>query len=974
MDSSRFFFDWNKLGHFLYARLWRVGRNYEYLPTQYGREPKIVRHLFMNKVKYRDTINLPKTDFPMRASLSKREPSMLDLWSKQDIYGKICSIRKGSKKFILHDGPPYANGEIHMGHALNKILKDIAVKFKTMRGFYCPFVPGWDCHGLPVEHQLFKELGINKHKIDRVEFRKKARDYALRYVAIQREQFMRLGIFGDWGNPYLTLDPVYESKVVECFGRLFLSGYIYRGLKPIHWCATCETALAEAEVEYADHSSPSIYVAFKAVSGLGKVFPGVTEGEFIIWTTTPWTLPANMAIAVRPEFEYVAVRIKGRVLVMARELLERVSGELGADSYELLGSCRGIELEGVITRHPFVERDSPVVFSEHVTLEQGTGCVHIAPGHGQEDYEIGGRYGLEVYAPVDEKGVFTRDAGRFAGLKVEKANGKIIEHLESLGALLGSEEITHSYPHCWRCKQPVIFRATEQWFMGVDRSELRERTLKVIKSVKWIPERSEKRISSMVEQRPDWCLSRQRYWGVPLPILYCSACGETVLTEETLDHIRAAFAEQGADVWFIREPGSFLPEGYRCPVCGGAEFRKEDDIIDVWFDSGISHQAVLSERGELGYPCDLYLEGSDQHRGWFQTSLLTSVSLRGDAPFAGVLTHGFIIDGEGKKMSKSAGNVIAPQSIIGKHGADILRLWVSSVDYTVDVRISNEIIGQMSDTYRRIRNTFRFILGNLFDFYPERDSVPPEKLEELDRWILGRLERLLGDVTEAYESYDFCKAYHNMHNFCAVDLSSLYLDILKDRLYVSAHASMERRSAQTAMHIILDTLVRMSAPILAFTAEEAWLAIPSPGKRVESVHLADWPEVREEFIDAALEAEWEKLLDVRSAVSKALETARQGGMIGNSLEARVTITCAEKCLLALLRGKETFLPDLFIVSQVFVQESADRERDEKLFVRVDRAEGQKCARCWKYSTSVGASARHPAICARCAKVVEDHSK
>ncbi|MCX6355477.1 MAG: isoleucine--tRNA ligase [Candidatus Aureabacteria bacterium] len=924
----------------------------------------------MEKKEYKATLNLPKTSFPMKASLNTREPLLLENWAKEDLYGKMVSLRKGREKFVLHDGPPYANGDIHMGHALNKTLKDIVVKYKTMRGFQSPYVPGWDCHGLPVEHQLFRELGIGKHQIDRRVFREKARDYALRYVSVQREQFKRLGIFADWGNPYLTLDPAYQAKIVECFGKLYLDGYIYRGLRPIHWCATCETALAEAEVEYDEHRSPSIYVAFSVVSGLDKAFPGLGEAELLIWTTTPWTLPANRAVAVRPEFEYSAVRVGARILIIAKELLDRVMADIGVKEFGIVGSCRGKALEKLRVRHPLVERESPIVFSEHVTLDQGTGCVHIAPGHGDEDYQVGRRYGLDVFAPVNEKGEFTKEAGIFAGLKVEDANGKIIEHLRSRGTLLASREVVHSYPHCWRCKNPIIFRATTQWFLGVDRKGLRERALAIIKSVQWIPERGQNRIGSMIENRPDWCLSRQRLWGVPLPILYCEACGEAIVTEGTLQLIRSAVAERGADVWFIEPAEAFIPHGFACPSCGGKEFRKEEDIIDVWFDSGISHQAVLAARAELGYPCALYLEGSDQHRGWFQTSLLTSIALRGDAPFSAVLTHGFIMDGEGKKMSKSAGNVIAPQGIIDRYGADILRLWVASVDYSVDVRISEEILDHLVDAYRRIRNTLRFLLGNLYDFSPERDSVPCDRMEEIDRWILSRTERLLAVVTNAYERYDFCEVYHQIYNFCAVDLSSLYLDILKDRLYTRAAASPERRSAQTAMKRILDILVKICAPILAFTAEDAWREIPGRPENQVSIHLSDWPIRDDHCVSEALEGEWEKLLEVRSEVSKALEVARQGGAIGNSLGARVTISCAEGDLLLLLEEKEEMLADLFIVSQVTVQAVPKAREGEQLSVTVLNAEGKKCGRCWRYSTSVGGNGDHPTICSRCVEVVD----
>ena len=929
----------------------------------------------MEKNNYKATLNLPRTSFPMKASLSSREPEFIAFWEKEHIYDKACAQRMNGPRFVLHDGPPYANGDIHMGHALNKLLKDMVVKYKTMRGYFSPFVPGWDCHGLPVEHQLFKELKIGKHQIDRVQFRKKARDYALKFVGVQREQFKRLGIFGDWERPYLTLDPGYQASIIECFGKMYLDGYIYRGMKPIHWCATCETALAEAEVEYDDHASPSVYVAFEVLFGIEKALPGVGNASMLIWTTTPWTLPANRAVAVRAEFEYAAVRLKGRTLIVARDLAGRVAEELGEPAPEVVGVCRGRDLEGAVTAHPFTGGKSPVVLSGHVTREQGTGLVHVAPGHGDEDYQIGCKYGLEVFAPVDARGEFTAAAGPFAGMRVDRANGAIIERLREKGALLLSREITHSYPHCWRCRRPVIFRATEQWFIGVDRHNLRKRALAEVDTVTWIPDRGRNRIGSMIEVRPDWCISRQRYWGVPIPVLYCLGCGAPVLTEEILARVRAAVAARSADAWFAEPAASFLPDGFRCPSCRGVEFRKEEDIIDVWFDSGVSHQAVLAARPELGFPCALYLEGSDQHRGWFQTSLLTAVALAGRAPFAQVLTHGFITDGEGKKMSKSAGNVIAPQSVIERYGADILRLWVSSVDYGVDVRISRDILEQLIDAYRRIRNTFRYLLGNLYDFAPEGDAVPRERMEEMDRWMMSRLQRMLAEVTEAYERCDFCRAYHLVHQFCAVDLSSLYLDILKDRLYTAGAASARRRSAQTALCAILDVLVTVSAPILAFTAEEAWQSSPFLPARRASVHLADWPAARGEFVDARLEGEWDRLLEVRREVAKALEDARQGRMIGNALEARVTISCGDGEVFRLLDGKKEILADLFIVSRVdLVLDPAAADGAAPLGVAVARAEGEKCGRCWKYSTTVGRSAAHPAICGRCVVVVESHGR
>ena len=926
----------------------------------------------MKNHDYKTTLNLPKTAFPMKASLSRREPELLAFWEKERIYEKACALRENGPSFVLHDGPPYANGDIHMGHALNKLLKDMVVKYKTMRGFHSPFVPGWDCHGLPVEHQLMKELKIGKHQIDRAEFRKKARGYAMKFVGVQMGQFKRLGVFGDWEHPYLTLDPAYQASIIDCFGKIYLDGYVYRGKKPIHWCATCETALADAEVEYGDRVSPSIYVALKVVSGAGKLRRDAGDVFLLVWTTTPWTLPANRAVAVRPEFEYAAVRMKGRALVVARELVQGVAGILGEPSPEVVGICRGADLEGAVAARPLTGEGSPVIPSAHVTLEQGTGVVHIAPGHGDEDYRIGVKHGIEVFAPVDARGEFTGAAGKYAGMRVEKANGAIIEDLRARGELLLSREITHSYPHCWRCGRPVIFRATEQWFVGVDRRDLRRRALEEAGKTAWVPASGRNRIEGMLATRPDWCLSRQRYWGVPLPILYCTSCGEPVLTRESLARVRSAVASRGADAWFAEPAASFLPEGFACPSCGGRGFRKEEDIIDVWFDSGVSHQAVLAARAGLGFPCALYLEGSDQHRGWFQTSLLTAVAIAGRAPFGRVLTHGFITDGAGKKMSKSAGNVIAPQGVIDRYGADILRLWVASVDYTVDVRISEEILGQLIDAYRRIRNTFRFLLGNLYDYTPSA-AVPRGRMAEIDRWILSRLQGLVREATDAYEGYDFCRAYHALHRFCAVDLSSLYMDILKDRLYTAGADSPERRSAQTAMAAILDALARLAAPVLAFTAEEAWRAAPFLAASAESVHLADWPSPRDDLTDEALEAEWEMLLDVRKEAARALEGARREGMIGNALEAHLTVACADQGLARLLKEKRPLLPELFIVSAVGLAE-APAGAVPAVSVTVGRADGKKCGRCWKYSTAVGASAAHPALCGRCVGVVESRGR
>ena len=791
-------------------------------------------------MEYKDTLNLPKTDFPMKADLPNREPGFLKNWEDKKLHEKIRAKYKGRPKFILHDGPPYANGSIHMGHALNKILKDIVIRYKTMRGFDSPYVPGWDCHGLPVEHQLFKELKMTKYDIDQVEFRKKAHDYAMKYVDIQRGEFKRLGIMGLWDRPYITMSKDYEAGIVRSFGKLVEKGYIYKDLKPVNWCTTCETALAEAEVEYEDKKSPSIYVKFESIhSGL--------PGHFIIWTTTPWTLVANVAIAVHPDFDYVLVEMldgefKGENFILAKDLLPRVLEGISVKEHKVLKTIKGRELEGLDARHPFIDRNVKVVLAPYVTMEDGTGCVHTAPGHGQDDYHTGKRYKLPIIMPVDARGRFDKTVTEFSGMKVHEANKPIIERLALLGKLVKQGEIAHSYPHCWRCKKPIIFRATEQYFVRIDHNGLRAKMLDTISSgVKWIPGTGLSRISAMLKTRPDWCLSRQRYWGVPIIAFYCKGCGSVLLDPETIKYVASLVEKEGAEVWFRKKEGELLPKGAKCAKCGSAEFRKETDILDVWFDSGVSHQVVLKDNKDMSYPCELYLEGSDQHRGWFQAALITGMGLDGEAPYRSVLTHGFVVDGEGKKMSKSLGNVITPEQVMKKYGADILRLWVSSSDYSEDIRLSDEILRRLADAYRKIRNTYKYLLSNLYDFEPAANSVPYDKMLEIDRWILSRLSAVVKAVEGHYETYAFHKAYRDIYGFCVYEVSSVYLDILKDRMYTFRADSRERRAGQTAMFEILSSLLKIMAPVLAMTSDEAWGYLNFGGKP-ESVHLEKWPD------------------------------------------------------------------------------------------------------------------------------------
>ncbi len=919
---------------------------------------------------YRKTLNLPRTDFPMKANLPAREPEIQASWKEAGMYERVLEAKKGKPPFILHDGPPYANGDLHLGTALNKILKDIIIRYRTMRGHFCPYVPGWDCHGQPIEFNVEKLLGEEKRKLDVMEVRRRCREYALEYVERQSQQFQRLGVRGDFDDPYLTLKPSYEAVNIRVLAKLLERGLIFRSRKPIHWCPRCVTALAEAELEYRDKVSPSIYVRFPLLD----VLPGTGEAAALaIWTTTPWTLPANVAIALHPRMEYVLLQAEEDRLIVGEPLLERAAADMGLAGYEVKAKFSGEELHGLRAKHPWRDRPSLVVTSEYVTTEAGTGAVHIAPGHGQEDYQVGLDYDLPMPMPVDDEGRFTSEAPEFEGLFVDDANPVIISDLEEKGLLLASADFPHSYPHCWRCKGPVIFRATPQWFVGVDRpfdgASLRERSMAAISAVSWIPEWNSRRMRGMLELRPDWCISRQRAWGVPIPAFHCSECGEVLMTPESLGRAADLIAAEGSDAWFLKEAGEILGEGIQCVRCGCGDLRKETDILDVWFESGVSHEVVLNQWEGLSWPCDMYLEGSDQHRGWFQTSLLTAVGARGEPPYRSVLTHGFVVDGEGRKMSKLSGNVISPMDICDRLGADILRLWVAAADYTVDIPASREIFDRLVEAYRRIRNTLRFLLGNLFDFEPSRDAVPPGEMEELDRWALSRLQGLVKRCTKAMEEYQLHVVYHALHNFCAVDLSALYLDIRKDCLYTFAPDSRERRSAQTAIHTLLETLVRIMAPILCHTSEEVWrLMRPESGET--SVHLEEWPLPDETWRDPELEEIYDRLLEVRETVTRALEEKRVSKELGTSLEAMVSLAAPPR-LAVLLKPREAYLPTMFIVSSV---ELTLLEDGEDLVIGVKRAPGRKCERCWNYRESVGSDASHPGICDRCIPVVEGASR
>jgi len=938
---------------------------------------------------YKKTLNLPKTDFAMKANLTQREPSILSEWANKGLYKLIRKKSKNKPKYILHDGPPYANGHIHIGHALNKILKDIIVKYKTMKGFDSPYVPGWDCHGLPVEHQLFKELGKNKYQIKQLEFRKKAKDYALKYVDIQREEFKRLGVFGDWQNPYITLSHNYEFSIVDSFLKLQKKGFVYRGLKPVNWCFDCETALAEAEVEYENHTSPSIYVKFK-VDNPNKISGLPNKDLFlVIWTTTPWTLLANVAVAAHPAFMYALIETDKELLIVEKNLAPFVLEKCNIKNYQIIKEIKGKEFGdlNLAYKHPFeITGRCVVVLADYVTREEGTGLVHTAPGHGQEDYLTGLKYKLDVLMPVDSKGKFTDATAEFSGMHVFDANKKIVDSLNKKGIVLFDEKVTHSYPHCWRCKSPIIFRATEQWFMKIDHDNLRNKVLNEINNkITWIPQSGKDRISTMVTSRPDWCLSRQRYWGVPIPSVGCADCGKVFLFEGVIENFAKKVLKEGTDAWFIYDIKDFLPKGLVCPNCKTKKFLKDSsDILDVWFDSGVSNQAVLKNNPELKFPADLYLEGSDQHRGWFQSSLIPATAIEGKSPYKAVLTHGFVVDGEGRKMSKSLGNVISPQEIIKDYGADILRLWVASSDYNEDVRISKEILDRLIEAYRKIRNTIRFLLGNLNDFNPDKDKITYNKLLDIDKWALNRLWYTLNIVSDAFEeekreNFNFSKAYRTIYSFCNEDLSSFYLDILKDRLYTFAANSVARRSAQTVIYEILSVLARLLAPILPFTAEELFKSMPKEKaiKDIASVHLLDWPDPHKNtnWNNEKVDALFKPLIELRPFVLKAMEEERSKGAIGSSLEAKVALFTTDKEKFRYLDKLKEGLPSLFIISQIEINlvDKLENLIDNALpiSIKVQKADGSKCLRCWNYSKTVGQDSIYSNICSRCIKAIKE---
>lgn len=918
------------------------------------------------KNNYSETLNLPNTEFPMRGNLPEKEPKIQEKVFEQGLYKKMLEKNKGHESYVLHDGPPYANGEIHTGHALNKVLKDTIVRYKNLQGYDTPYIPGFDTHGLPTEKKAIEKLGIDRDKVSVNEFRDICRDFALSFIEKQTEGFKRLGVLGEWENPYITLRPEVEARQIKVFGEMYQKGYIYKGLKPVYWCTDCETALAEAEIEYKDITSHTAYVKFPVVDAKGKFEKENTF--FVIWTTTPWTLPGNMGIAIGPEFEYAMVKVENETYIMAKELVEEVMKMAGIQAYQIKKVIQAKELEGILCKHPFIDRTSRVVLGSDdtvaVELGTGTGAVHIAPGYGKEDYLLGLKTGLEIVVTVDEKGHQTEGAGPFSGMYYAKSDKEIIKWLEENGYLLASQDILHSYPHCWRCKKPVIYRATDQWFASVD--GFRKETLDAIKTVKWMPSWGEDRITGMIQDRNDWCISRQRTWGVPLPIFYCKECKKEYVTEASIQKVANIFREKGSNAWFDLTEKELMPENATCSCCGSHEFEKETDIMDVWFDSGSTHQSVLVERG-INYPANMYLEGTDQYRGWFQSSLLTSVATNGIAPYKEVLTHGFVTDSQGRKMSKSLGNGIAPSEIIKKYGTDILRLWVLSSDFRGDVSISDDILKQNAEVYRKIRNTARYILGNISDF-DVNHPIAYEELEEIDRWALTKLNRLIRECTESFDAYEFHMAYRAINNFCVTDMSNFYLDIIKDRLYTSKKDSKERRSAQTAMYEILSALVRILAPMTCFTAEEIWEYMPHKEKEnVESVMLSDWPKVNPKYDDEKLTNKWNKILSLKEEVAKELELARTEKVIGHSLNAKVVIaTYGENY--AFLKEVEDLLETVLIVSQVEIEKIEEKEiANQTIAIKVEQASGEKCERCWMYSETVGKDEKHPTICQKCAE-------
>ena len=937
---------------------------------------------------YKNTMNLPKTDFAMKANLPENEPKRLEKWAEEHIYEQVLEKNKNGKPFVLHDGPPYANGAIHIGHAFNKILKDFVNKSHAQRGFYTPYVPGWDCHGQPIEHMVEEKLGSEKMaKIDQPTLRRLCHEWADKYVNVQRDGFKRLGVNADWDHPYLTYIPNFEAGDVEIFKEMYLNGDIYRGRKPVHWCMHCHTALAEAEIEYGDETSDSIYVNFKldAMPGIFEAAGATGDCYILIWTTTPWTLPANAAVCLAPEADYVLVTAAGKNMIFARDLVEEVADIAGWESYSVLSDAegkpvtiKGKHLTGVSYTCPIrQDMKGKVIYGDHVTLDSGTGCVHTAPGHGMDDYLVGLEFDIPIIMPVDDNGCFTEEGGPFAGLNVNDANPKIIEWLRERGSLVAAKKITHSYPHCWRCHEPVIFRATSQWFVSMDKNGLRSRALDAIRNdVRWVPEWAVNRIGSMVEERPDWCISRQRSWGIPVPVFRCAKCGEVVANEQTFDAVIDLFYKEGSDAWFIKKPSDYLPHSVKCEKCGCTELIPEKDILDVWWESGVSHTSVLKHRASEGltFPADMYLEGSDQHRGWFQSSLLTSIGAYGVPPYKTVMHCGFTVDENGEKMSKSKGNGIDPAEVTGKYGADVLRLWVSSVDYSQDVRISDEILKQVSGTYRKFRNTFRFLLGNLFDYDDQKNAVTQwDALQPLDQWIMVRTKQLLDEVTDDYENYKFHYVYRAVYDFVVNDLSAVYMEAVKDRLYSHAPNSPERRSAQTAMMCVLDVLVRILSPILSFTTDEVWEhypeAIRNRADRPVSVQLAGWPSAQTfvpqipEAGEADVAQRFVTVLEARDAAMKALEDARASKAINKSQEVSVVVTAPADKLGVLQQFDASMYEELFVVSGVSFEEGA------QLSAKLEPAQGEKCPRCWNYRT-LGENERHPHVCAQCGDALD----
>ena len=924
-------------------------------------------------MEYDKTLNLPKTEFPMRGNLPKMEPSVLEFWEKEDIYAHVQKANEGKPKFVLHDGPPYANGNIHLGTTLNKILKDIIIKYKSMNGFDAPYVPGWDTHGLPIEIQAIKNLKIDRSTVDVVDFRNQCADYAKKFVAIQKNSFKRLGVRGDWENPYLTLNPEFEAAQIGVFGQMAEKGYIYKGLKPVYWCSDCETALAEAEVEYQNKKSASIYVKFP-VKDSKKLFD-IENTYVLIWTTTPWTLPANVAISLHPNFDYVLAKVGEEKYIIAKELVKTVAEECQFSVDKILKEFKGFELENIVCANPLVERDSLVIIGEHVTIDAGTGCVHTAPGHGADDFIACQKYKLPIISPVNNKGIFTEEGQQFAGLSTQAANKAIIQELEENEALLKMGLIEHQYPHCWRCKKPIIYRATEQWFVSID--GFRNKALEAIQNeVVWIPSWGKERIQSMIADRGDWCISRQRKWGLPIPIFYCTECNEAIINKETIAKLQEIFKIEGSNAWYAKEIADLMPFNFKCPKCGNQHFTRETDIMDVWFDSGSSHAAVLDTNPQLAFPADLYLEGSDQHRGWFNSSLCTSIATKGMAPYKSVLTHGYVVDNKGRKQSKSLGNGIDPLDVIQKMGADILRLWVASSDYRKDISCGDDILKQMTETYRKLRNTSRFLLSCITDFDPEKDAVLYEDLYEIDKWALLRLNNLIEKTTKAYENYDFHIVYHSIHNFCVVDLSSIYLDIIKDRLYCSEQNSMKRKSAQTVIYELIYNMNLLLVPLLAYTTEEIWNYLPAKENKELSVQLAAWPKVNLAYQNAQLTEKWDRLISIREEVAKILEVARQNKIIGNSLEAKIIFYASGETK-ELLKEELHNLPTYLIVSQVNVEDfenspSTILELNPELKITAEPATGLKCERCWNYSTFVGQDDVHPTLCQRCLDVIKNN--